>query len=93
MSKWRSLVKANSEAPTIHFTSDKSSVGTATTVAGLVDRHTPTNDMEAEVAAMLARAGAHSDQALAESEQALAARVRPRRMVWMTHAHTLETIS
>lgn len=49
-----------------------------TTTAALAARHVPETDMEAEVAALLEKAGAHSARAVAEAEEALAMKVRPR---------------
>ncbi|KAL4441441.1 hypothetical protein ABPG77_001945 [Micractinium sp. CCAP 211/92] len=70
--KWLPIVKANREAATIRFTADKSAVPRVTTTAALAAQHRPETDMEAEVAALLASAGAHSAQAVAEAEEALA---------------------
>lgn len=46
-----------------------------TTTAALAARHRPETDMEAEVAALLEKAGAHSARAVAEAEEALAMKV------------------
>lgn len=73
--KWQPLVKANREAATLRFTADRSATQQGGTLAALVDRHVPTTPMELEVAALLQRAGAHSDKALAEAENALVAKV------------------
>ncbi|PRW50835.1 U3 small nucleolar RNA-associated 14-like protein A [Chlorella sorokiniana] len=70
--KWVPIVKANREAPTIRFTADKSAVPRVTTTAALAAKHRPETDMEAEVAALLQKAGAHSAKAVAEAEEALA---------------------
>ncbi|PSC76740.1 U3 small nucleolar RNA-associated 14-like protein A isoform A [Micractinium conductrix] len=70
--KWLPIVKANREAPTIRFTADKSAIPRITTTAALAARHKPETDMEAEVAALLEKAGAHSAKAVAEAEEALA---------------------
>ena len=73
--KWVPLGKANREAPTLRFTADREAVPRATTTAGLAARHVAETDMEAEVAALLERAGAHSAGAVVEGEEALALKV------------------
>ncbi len=45
-------------------------------MAAIVDRFVPENDMEAEVAALLEKAGAHTAAAMAEAEENLALKVR-----------------
>ena len=47
------LVKANREAPTLRFTSDKAAVPRTSTTAALAAQHVPETDMEAEVGAAL----------------------------------------
>lgn len=69
--KWMPIVKANREAPTVHFKADTSAVPKTVTTASLVAKHTPETAMEAEVAALLASAGAQSAAAVAEAEEAL----------------------
>jgi hypothetical protein len=70
------LVKAHREAPTLRFAADVAAVPRLASTATMVDRHQPETAMEAEVAALLERAGAHSARAVAEGEQALALKVR-----------------
>lgn len=70
--KWLPIVKANREAPTLRFTADKAAVPRTTTTAAIAAKHRPETDMEAEVAALLEAAGAHSAKAVAEAEEALA---------------------
>lgn len=73
--KWVPIVKAQREAPTVHFTADKSAVAKiASSTAALVAQHTPQTAMEAEVAALLEAAGAGTAAAVAEAEDALAGR-------------------
>jgi hypothetical protein len=69
------VVKANREAPSLRFTSDKAAVPRVTTTAALAAKHAPETAMEAEVAALLEAAGAHSARAVAEAEEALAMKV------------------
>lgn len=49
-----------------------------TTTAALVAQHRPETEMEAEVAALLEAAGAHSAKAVAEAEEALMMKVGER---------------
>jgi hypothetical protein len=50
-------------------------VARTTTTAAIVAKHVPETDMEAEVAALLEAAGAHSARAVAEAEEALSMKV------------------
>ena len=69
--KWMPLVKANREAPTLHFKSDQASVPRSSTTASLAAKHRPETSMEAEVAELLRAAGADTGTAVAEGEEAL----------------------
>lgn len=72
VSKWMPLVKANREVPTLRFTKDNAAVPRLASTAALAAKHIPETAMEAEVAALLASAGAQSGAAIAETEEALA---------------------
>jgi U3 small nucleolar RNA-associated protein 14 len=74
VAKWIPLVKANREAPTLRFAADRAAVPRTASVAALAARHAPETAMEAEVAALLEAAGAHTARAVAEAERALAAK-------------------
>lgn len=69
--KWMPFVKANREAPTLHFKSDQSAVPKSTTTASIAAKHQPETPMEAEVAALLQAAGADTASAVTEAEEAL----------------------
>lgn len=69
-------LQANREAPTLQFTSNEAEIERTTTTAALVNKFEPENEMEAEVAALLQKAGAATASALQEAEDALALKAR-----------------
>jgi len=72
-------MQANREAPSLRFVKPDSEPRASTT-ASLTATFAPATTMEAEVAAMLAAAGAGSGKAVEEAEDALTEKVRCRRM-------------
>ncbi|PNH08472.1 U3 small nucleolar RNA-associated protein 14 [Tetrabaena socialis] len=68
------ITDANREAPTLRLVSGREEVARVTTTAAIVAQHTPDPDnaLEAEVAALLAEAGAGSAEAIEEAEEKLA---------------------
>ena len=72
VTKWQSIVKANREAPTLKFASGNEDVPRTSTTSALTAKFAPAQDYEKEIAAMLEAAGAHNEQAVQESEEALA---------------------
>ena len=75
VSKWQSIVKANREAPTLKFAAGNKDVPRTSTTGALIAKFQPSRDFEKEIAAMLAAAGAHNEQAVQEAEEALALKV------------------
>ena len=75
VSKWQSIVKANREAPTLRFAAGNEDVPRTSTTGALIAKFRPSRDFEKEIAAMLAAAGAHNEQAVQEAEEALALKV------------------
>ena len=75
VSKWQSIVKANREAPTLKFAAGNEDVPRTSTTGALIAKFQPSRDFEKEIAAMLAAAGAHNEQAVQEAEEALALKV------------------
>ena len=75
VSKWQSIVKANREAPTLRFAAGNEDVPRTSTTGALIAKFQPSRDFEKEIAAMLAAAGAHNEQAVQEAEEALALKV------------------
>ncbi|GBF90520.1 hypothetical protein Rsub_03516 [Raphidocelis subcapitata] len=72
VTKWQPVVKANREAPTLRFTSARHEVpDRGASTAALLEGFRPEGDMEAEVAALLEKAGAAGAAAMAEAERAL----------------------
>lgn len=71
-------MQANREAPTLRLVSGGKDLTRVTTTAGIVANHTPSEDnaLEAEVAALLAAAGADNAEAIDEAEEKLALKVR-----------------
>ncbi|KAK9806336.1 hypothetical protein WJX72_010623 [[Myrmecia] bisecta] len=72
VTKWQPVVKANREAPTIRFTSGREDIPKTNTTAAMASSFKPETDMEAEVAALLQAAGAHTGEAVEQQEEALA---------------------
>ncbi len=70
-------MQANREAPTLHFKSGAEDVPRTNSTAALAAKFAPEAGLEAEVAAMLAAAGASNAEALAEAEESLALNVSP----------------
>lgn len=75
VTKWQTIVKANREAPTLKFASGNEDVPRTSTISALTAKFAPSQDYEKEIAAMLEAAGAHNEQAVQESEEALASKV------------------
>jgi hypothetical protein len=74
--------QANREAPTLRFTSNRHEVSDrGASTQALLEGFKPEGDMEAEVAALLAEAGAAGSRAMAEAERALAEQVGLERAV------------
>jgi len=75
LNEWQSTVKANREAPTLDFRDARSqgSLNQTTTTGALAAGFKPSAaGMEAEVAELLLKAGAHNTKAVEEAEEALA---------------------
>ncbi|KAK9837770.1 hypothetical protein WJX74_004747 [Apatococcus lobatus] len=72
IAKWQPIIKANREAPTLTFTTGQERAAKPGSVAALAATFTPDNKMEAEIAAVLEKAGATSSKQVEQSESAAA---------------------